>query len=214
MKKIFPSWLIIVFGIIAFFILAQFIDGRIALIIICIFVVVFTYINSSHAKDGIPEIGQEISRKTIVNHAFKILEFDRNGTIIKLDNQIKAKSLFKPYGYLIVESPILGQRAKMPIIHRDDFLLAASIFDDTELLHLIADEDFIVVYSPKELLADGLSGSPHHVLHYAIVPHGTLHSYYSMDNDIHVKSPDPKKLFGQFIYEGEIKVQIDPRLIS
>jgi len=36
---------------------------------------------------------------------------------------VKAKSRFKPYGYLLVESPIFNQPAKLPIVHRDDFIL-------------------------------------------------------------------------------------------
>ena len=47
------------------------------------------------------------------------------------------------------------------------------------------------------------------VLHYAIVPSGTLDSYYSANSDAHMARPEPQKLFGQFVYQGEIKVQIN-----
>jgi hypothetical protein len=161
-------------------------------------------------KDIIPEIGKEISWADIVNHAFRVLEFDRNETTIDKNNQVKAKSSFKPYGYLLVESPILNNRVSLPIIHRDDFLLAASVFDEPELADLVVGEELLVTYAPKHLLPKGLSGSPHHVLHYVITPRGTLDSYYSMSNDIHMAKPDPQKLFGPFMYQGEIKVQINP----
>ena len=165
-------------------------------------------------KNIVSEIGRENSWSDVVNHIFRVLEFDRNDTTIDQDNQVKAKSLFKPYGYLLVESPISNQKARLPIIHQDDFLLAASVFDEPQLADIIQDDELLVTYAPKQLLPRGLSGSPHHVLHYVITPRGTLDSYYSMNNDIHMTKPDPKKLFGPFVYQGEIKVKInsDPKL--
>jgi len=162
------------------------------------------------AKDIIAEIGKEISWTDIVNHAFRVLEFDRSGTIIDKNNQVKAKSSFQPYGYLLVESPILNNRVRLPIIHRDDFLLAVSVFDEPKLADLVDSEELLVTYAPKHLGPKGLSASPHHVLHYAIVPSGTLDSYYSVNNDAHMAKPEPQKLFGPFVYQGEIKVQINP----
>lgn len=166
------------------------------------------------ADNIIAEIGKEISWADIVNHIFKVLDFDRNGTTIDENNQVKAKSRFQPYGYLLAESPILNNRVRLPIIHRDDFLLAASVFDEPKLATLVKDEELLVVYSPKHLGPKGLSGSPHHVLHYAIVPSGTLDSYYSANNDAHFAKPEPEKLVGPFVYQGEIKVQInaEPKL--
>jgi len=99
---------------------------------------------------------------------------------------------------------------RIPIIHRDDFLLAVSVFDEPKLATMVVDEELLVTYAPKHLLPKGLSGSPHHVLHYAITPCGTLDSYYSKNNDMYMAKPDPQKLFGQFVYQGEIKVQINP----
>jgi len=162
------------------------------------------------AKDIVPEIGKEISWADIVNHAFRVLDFDRNGTIIDENNQVKAKSRFQPYGYLLAESPILNNRVRLPIIHRDDFLLAASVFDEPKLAAVIKNEELLVVYSPKRLGPKGLSVSPHHVLHYAIVPRGTLDAYYSKNNDMYMAKPEPQKLVGQFVYQGEIKVQVNP----
>jgi hypothetical protein len=77
---------------------------------------------------------------------------------------------------------------------------------------MVIDKELLVTYAPKNLLQKGLSGSPHHVLHYAITPRGTLDSYYSKNNDMYMAKPDPQKLFGPFVYQGEIKVQINPEL--
>jgi hypothetical protein len=99
----------------------------------------------------------------------------------------------------------------MPIIHRDDFLLAASVFDEPKVLAPIEAEDLelLATYAPKHLLPKGLSASPHHVLHYVIAPRGTLDSYYSKNNGMYMAKPAPQKLFGPFVYQGEIKVQIN-----
>ena len=93
-------------------------------------------------------------------------------------------------------------------MHHDDFLLAASVFDEPRLINLVESDELIVTYSPKILGPKGLSGSPYHVLHYAIVSNGTLDYYYSVNNDAHMARPEPNKLFGQFVYDGEIKVKI------
>jgi hypothetical protein len=67
------------------------------------------------------EIGKVISWKESVNMLFKILDFDRNGTISDGSRNIKAKSMFVPYGYLLVENPNFTTKLKLPIIHKDDF---------------------------------------------------------------------------------------------
>lgn len=162
-------------------------------------------------KSIIPEIGKEISWADIVNHTFRVLDFDRNGTTINENNQVQAKSRLQPYGYLLAESPILNNRVRLPIIHRDDFLLAASVSDEPKLATMVEDEELLVVYSPKHLGPKGLSGSPHHVLHYAITPSGTLDAYYSANNDVHFAKPEPQKLFDPFVYQGEIKVYINTK---
>ena len=113
---------------------------------------------------------------------------------------------------MLAQSPILNNKVRIPIIHRDDFLLAASVFDDPKLANLVESEELLVTYSPKHLGPKGISGSPHHVLHYALVPSGTLDSYYSANNDAHFAKPEPQKLFGPFVYQGEIKVQINSEL--
>jgi len=163
-------------------------------------------------KDIVPEIGKEISWAAIVNHAFRVLGFDRGDTTIDQNYQVKAKSAFRPYGHLLVETPILNQTIRMPIIHRDDFLLAASVFDELKVSAPIEAEELelLATYAPKHLLPKGLSGSPHHVLHYVITPRGTLDSYYSKNNGMYMAKPAPQKLFGPFVYQGEIKVQVNP----
>jgi len=169
----------------------------------------FREITGVDIKDIIAEIGQEVSWADIINHVFRVLEFDRSGTSIEKNNKVKAKNFFKPYGYLIAESPIITAKVRIPIIHRDDFLLAANVFDSPKWQDLVTDVELLVTYSPKILLPKGLSGSPHHVLHYVITPRGTLDSYYSINNDIHMAKPDPKKLFGSFVYQGYLKVQVN-----
>ncbi len=162
-------------------------------------------------RNIVPVIGRDISLADIVNQVFRVLEFERCGTTID-NNKVKALSSVEPYGYLLVESPILNQKVRLPIIHKDDFILAASVFDLPNPAEHIVDNELLVTYAPKHLLDKGLSGSPHHVLHYVIAPHGTLDSYYSTNNSIHMAKPEPAKIFGQFVYMGEIKVQINSNL--
>jgi hypothetical protein len=99
-----------------------------------------------------PEVGRGIKWVDITRQVFRILDFDRNGTIIGENDKVIAASSNKPYGYLKVEAPILNQPIKLPIIHRDDFLLASSVFDDPDLLASARDSDFLVTYAPKHKL--------------------------------------------------------------
>lgn len=156
----------------------------------------------------IPEVGREISWADTVRQVFRVLEFDRAGTTIGPNDEVNAPSMFTPYGYLLVESPILNQPLRLPVIHRDDFLLAASVFDEPALADLVTTEELLVTYAPKKVLRDGLSGDSSHVLHYVMTPGGTLDSYYAKDNDVHMSKPNPALLFGPFVYDGEIRVQI------
>jgi hypothetical protein len=169
------------------------------------------------AKTGIdprfiePVIGQQISWAEIVRHVFKVREFDRSDTTVDANNRVQAGSSDAPYGFLLVESPILNQPVWLPIIHRDDFLLATTVFDEPSLVDALAGEvELLVTYAPKRVLPGGLSGSPVHVLHYILVPAGTLEKYYSLDDDRHMGSPAPEKLFRQFVYDGEIRVERVP----
>ena len=159
-------------------------------------------------KDLFPEIGQEFSWSEIVHHTFRIIDFDKDGTKIGPNNQVIAKSKSNSYGYLLVESPIISNfKVRLPIIHKDDFLTATYMFDHPELGQLIMDKELLVTYAPKAMFLNGLPSSPHHVLHYVITPLRSLDSYYSINNNIHITEPNPQKLFGNFVYQGAIKLK-------
>jgi len=161
-----------------------------------------------------PVIGQEITWSDIIRHVFRVNDFDRADTIILENGSVKSASLTNPYGYLLVESPILKDKAILPIIHRVDFMLAASVFDDLKLSRLVIDEELLVTYAPKRLLPNGFNGSFAHAFHYVIMPRGTLCSYYSMNKGAHMEKPDPEKLFGPFkypwfIFKDTLKVKVN-----
>ena len=103
----------------------------------------------------------------------------------------------------------MNQPVRLPIIHRDDFWLAASAFDEPELADLVDTDELLVTYAPRIVLPGGLSGEPTHVLHFVMTPQGTLEEYYTKDNDLQMAKPNPKLLFGEFVYEGEIGVQMN-----
>ena len=153
-----------------------------------------------------PQIGAEIPWSEILSMAFHIIDFDRNGTVISSSGDVKAVSRHQPYGYLLVEAPTLNQPVTLSIIHRDDFILAASIFDDPAIMSDIEQlgKEFLVTYQPRRTTKDGRSATPAHCLHYALAPPGTLGEYYA--NDIRMSKPEPKLLFGEFMYSGEISV--------
>jgi len=163
-----------------------------------------------------PMIGRDISYADIVGHAFRVCDFERGGTRIGPNGEVLAASRFVPYGYLLVESPITTMRARLPIAHRDDFLLAASVFDEPKLLYSVTEAEeaeLLVTYAPKHRLPGGLSGGLTHVLHYVITPRGTLDRYYAVNDDMHMATPAPEKLFGPFVYKGEIRVHVNPEPI-
>lgn len=163
----------------------------------------------------VPIVGNEIRWSDVVQMAFRVLEFDRNDTVVDLDKgakSIKAKSETEPYGYLLVESPTLNQPVRLPIIHNNDFWLASSVFDDPVLFgQLGKNAELLVTYAPKHMNKDGLATSAHHVLHYALAPRGTLERYYSDDSagDKRMSRPESHLLFGPFVYDGEVKVGIN-----
>jgi hypothetical protein len=157
--------------------------------------------------DVVPTIGEEISWQDVHLQIFKVLEFDRADTTIGENEEVKAMSMFSPYGYLLVESPIFTQPVRLPIIHRDDFWLVASVFDDPNVVEFVDSDELLVTYAPRKILSDGRSGEASHVLHYLLTGEGSLEDYYSIDNDIHMAKPNPSLLFGSFIYDGEISVK-------
>ncbi len=128
-------------------------------------------------KSKVQEIGKSISWKDSINVVYKIFEFDRNGTITDPLGNLKTKSIFKPYGYLIVENPKFSEKLRLPIIHKDDYRLAESVFDDPEFLEVVKTHDLLVTYRPMIETPDGLAGI-YHSLHFAITPNGTLKNYY------------------------------------
>ncbi len=154
------------------------------------------------------EIGKDIGWSEIIGHVFHALEFDRAGTKISPDNKVKAKGSFKPYGYLLVESPILNQGVRLPIVHCDDFLLADSVFGEPQWLQAIQEEELLVTYVPKHKLPGGAIGTSHG-LHYVITPKGTLGKYYAVGDDMHMANPKPEKLFGTLVWDGELRVQVN-----
>ncbi len=162
----------------------------------------------------LPDIGRDIKWIEIIAQVFHVLDFDRAGTTIKSDGKLKTKGFFKPYGYLHVESPILNQSVRLPIVHRDDFLLADSVFSDPKWLQAIQEEELLVTYVPKHQLPGGKIGITHG-LHYVITPKGTLERYYySFNNDEHMSPlsrPAPEKLFGKLVWDGEIRVQVNSK---
>ena len=141
---------------------------------------------------------------------FRVVSFDRSDTTVDLNagvQSVEARSETGAYGYLLVESPTLNQPARLPIIHRDDFYLASSVFDDPTFSFPEGTE-LLVTYAPKKMDKRGFSTSPHHVLHYALVPKGTLERYYSHNEigDRRMSTPEPHLIFGPFKYDGMISV--------
>lgn len=158
-----------------------------------------------------PEIGKEIQWSDVLSMAFRVIDFDHNGTTIDLDSgikSVKAKSQFAPYGYLLVESPTLNQPVGLPIVHNNDFWLAASVFDDPSVLrHVTSGErELLVTYQPEKTAKGGINASMAHCLHFALVPSGTLDKYY--DDNKRMARPEPELLFGKLIFNGEISVRM------
>ena len=156
----------------------------------------------------IPVIGQDIKWTDIIRQVFRVLEFDRADTTFLPDGTVKAATLTKPYGHLLVESPILNVKARLPIINRDDFSLATKVYDEPQLAELVAQEELLVTYFPKHKLPMGFAGKTH-ALHYVIAPRGALERYYEFNNDDHMANPAPEKLFKKFAWEGEIRVEVN-----
>lgn len=155
----------------------------------------------------VPLIGTDIKWKDIMRQVFRVLEFDRCGTRLLSDDTVLAATDNQPYGFLLVESPILNNRARLPVFHRDDFFLATTVYDEPELVDLVARDELLVTYFPERGFL-GYSASAMHALHYVIVPQGTLEKYYEFNDDEHMAHPAPEKLFGEFVWRGEISVQI------
>jgi len=100
-------------------------------------------------------------------------------------------------------------RTRLPITHRDDFLLATFFFDEPDREAILGEGELLVTYAPERTLPAGRAGSFRHVLHYVVCPRGTIERYYDFENDIHMREPAPQKLFGEFVYAGEVKVEVN-----
>jgi hypothetical protein len=158
-----------------------------------------------------PEIGRNIMWIDVVRQVFRVLEFNRGTTEISENDTVKTTSHFAPYGYLIVESPVLSQPVRMPIVHRDDFRLAASVFDEPTLVDAIDQAaELLVTYAPKRYFPSGKVLGLSHALHYVIVPRGTIDRYYEIYQDTHMANLALEKLFGEFVYQGQLRVQVNP----
>lgn len=152
------------------------------------------------------EIGRDIKWKNIYKHVFKIISFDRNGTAINSNGKVIKKGILKPYGFLVVECPILNNQTRLPIIHRDDFLLVSSIYDDPVWSNRLIDLDFLVTYFPKSILSNGHTSSGLHVLHYLLTNKNKLKFFYE-NYPANFSSPKPELIFNEIKWEGEIGVQ-------
>lgn len=154
-----------------------------------------------------PEIGRDLEWGGVVRQVFSVLEFNRGNTTIGPDGMPKSSGLTVSYGYLLVSSPIFNQPARLPLIHRDDFMLATFVFDEPNCDEILENAELLVTYAPEKTRRDGKAASIKHCLHYVLCPLGTLERYYAYSNDIHMREPSPEKLFGKLIYDGEIRVE-------
>jgi hypothetical protein len=157
-------------------------------------------------------IGKDVMWEEIIRQVFSVLEFDSGGTVVEPGDKVKTSGFLKPYGYLIVASPILKELAYLPIVHRDDFILATTIYDESPgWVQAIENNEaeLLVTYAPKRKLPLGLSGGAAHCLHYALTPNGTLSMYYKIGNGIHRTNPEVEKIFGELVWKGEIRVKVN-----
>jgi hypothetical protein len=158
----------------------------------------------------VPEIGVHMRWDQIVGLVFRVREFDRAGSVITPEGKVVAASPTRPYGYLLVESPVFNQPTRLPIVHSDDFALAASVYDEDQFANAIAGRsELLVTYVPRDKLPGAAVGITHG-LHYLIAPRGTLERYYEgAEGDRRMRSPNPERLFGGFIYAGNIGVKVN-----
>ena len=110
------------------------------------------------------------------------------------------KYSFEPYGYLIVQSPLFKDSIRLPIIHKDDFLIIESARKETIWKKFLQEHELLVTYCPKDITANGLSTSSYHVLHFAVVPNGILANLYA-NNRKRVTDEELLHLFKAFSWE-------------
>jgi len=146
-------------------------------------------------------VGRSIKWENVNNEVLRIIDFDRNETIIDNNGNVKAKSKFKPYGFLTVEWPIIERLVKLPIFHQDDFLLVLSIFNDKTMQEQKMNFEFLVTYAPKE---NDRNAPFLHVLHFVITSPKTFEKYYETKKRFII---NPEIIFGQLKWEGQLQVQ-------
>ncbi|NCT93127.1 MAG: hypothetical protein GXC72_01780 [Chitinophagaceae bacterium] len=150
-------------------------------------------------------VGKDIKWTDIKNELFRVIDFDKTNTIIDEQGRVIATSKFKPYGFLTVEWPVIERLVKLPIVHKDDFLLAASVFDDPKFSEQLDKLELLVTYSPKD---NDRNTSFLHVLHYVITKSGTFNEYYKIHKAT-LLGLGPEHIFGSLIWEGELSVKIN-----
>jgi len=128
-------------------------------------------------KDLHPVIGKAITWNYSIGMVFKVLEFLREGTIIKPNGKVKSRSIFRPYGYLLVEDPNYQEPILLPITHRDDFRLAASVYDDPQVVNRLTFQELLVTYVPKGNNPMGYAGVKH-AIHFVLTNPSTFVRYY------------------------------------
>jgi len=148
-------------------------------------------------------VGRNIKWKEINNEVLRIIDFDSNETIIDNYGNVIAKSKFKPYGFLIVEWPIIERLVKLPIVHQDDFLLASIIFNDKAFQEQKKIFEFLATYAPKE---NDRNAPFLHVFHFLKTAPKTLEKYYETKKRFII---NPEIIFGQLKWEGQLQVQIN-----
>jgi hypothetical protein len=153
---------------------------------------------------SVQEIGVDIKWTEIVGHIFRVLNLDRDGTTIDGNGKVVKADRLKPYGYLLVESPILNHTARLPILHRDDFRLVANVCDTTSPAGGIKESELLVTYIPKEKLPGAIPGYTH-ALHYVLAKKNTLEEYYRIG--ARTLKPEPERIFSRLTWEGELRVE-------
>lgn len=161
----------------------------------------------------IATVGRDIKWVEIKKEVLRIIDFDKNGTSVDSTGIVRSRSTLKPYGFLIAEWPIIERKVKIPIVHRDDFLLASSIYDNADLLKQIQGYDILVTYYPPDP-KDYPNSAYLHQLHFAITPPTTLEKFYDIKKNT-LLGCDPEIIFGDFVWVGELNVKInfEPKLL-
>lgn len=156
-------------------------------------------------RSRLREIGVDITWRESINQVFRIVNFDNNGTKVNSDGSVKAKSQFKPYGYLTVTNPNTPDML-LPIVHKDDYVLIEDIFRSPQYKGLLEISEILVVYRPKVITVSGEAGFDR-CLHYVITPRGTIDAYFQKYGD----KPSEEvieRLFVKFSWEM-IRVEIN-----